>query len=40
MKKKNMKLKKYRSIENEEEGHNTWYTGRTTEMNVINGLQK
>ena len=28
MKKKNMKLKKYGSIENKEGGHNIWCTGR------------
>ena len=40
MKKKNMKLKKYGSIGNEEEGYNIWYTGRGTETNTINRLQK
>ena len=33
-----MKLKKYGSIENKRERHNTWYTGRCTETNTINGL--
>ena len=40
MKKKNTKLKKYRSIENEEEGHNIWCTERGMEINTINRLQK
>jgi len=40
IKKRNIKSKKYRSIENEKEGHNTYYTGRATEMNMINGSQK
>ena len=40
MKKKNTKLKKYRSIGNKEEGHNIWCIGRAIEMNMINGLQK
>jgi len=40
MKKRNMKLKKYGSIGNKEERHNTWYTGRVMEMNTINGSQK
>jgi len=40
MKKRNMKLKKYESTENKKERYNIWYTGRATEMNTINGLQK
>ena len=35
-----MKLKKYKSIENKEEGHNIQYTGRAMEINTINRLQK
>ena len=35
-----MKLKKYGSIENKEEGYNMQYTGRATEMNTIDRLQK
>jgi len=38
MKKRNVKLKKYKSIGNEEEGHNTWYTGRAIKINTINEL--
>ena len=37
IKKKNIKWKKSGSIENVEEEHNTWYTGRATEMNMTNG---
>ena len=37
MKKKNMKWKKSGSIGNMEEEHNTWYTGRAIEMNMISG---
>jgi len=40
MRKKNMKLKKSESIENEDGEHNIWYIGRAMEMNMINGLQK
>jgi len=40
MKKRNMKLKKYRSIGNKEEGHNIWYIGRAMETNTINESQK
>ena len=32
-----IKWKKSESIENVEEGHNTWYTGRVTVMNITNG---
>ena len=35
-----MKLKKYRSIENEEQEHSTWCTERAMEINTINRLQK
>jgi len=37
MKKRNTKLKKYRSIRNEEKKHNIWCIGRAMEMNTING---
>jgi len=37
MKKRNMRWKKSESIENEEGGHNTWFTGKDMEMNMING---
>ena len=37
MRKKNMKWKKSGSIENVEEGHNTWFTGKAMEMNMTNG---
>ena len=37
MKKKNMKLKKYGSIENKAERYNTWYIGRVMETNMTNG---
>jgi len=37
MKKRNMKWKKSESIENMEEGHNTWYIRRAMEMNITNG---
>ena len=32
-----MKWKKSGSTGNEEERHNTWFTGRNMEMNTING---
>ena len=32
-----MKWKKSESIENVEEGHNTWFTGKAMEMNMTNG---
>ena len=38
MKKRNMKSKKFRNIENVEEEHNTWYIGKVMGMNMINGL--
>ena len=36
MRKKNMKLKKYGSTENEAEEHNIWYIGKIMGMNMIN----
>ena len=39
MKKRNTKLKKYRSIGNVEKECNTWCIGKIMEMNMINGLQ-
>jgi len=36
MKKRNMKLKKFKSIENKEKKYNTWYIERVTGMNIIN----
>jgi len=38
MKKRNMKLKKYESIENKAEECNIWCTGKVMEMNMTNGL--
>ena len=38
MRKKNIKLKKSGSTENEAEEHSTSYIGRVMEMNMINGL--
>jgi len=40
MRKKNTKLKKYRSTGNEAEECNIWYIGKVMGMNIINGLQK
>jgi len=37
MKKKDMKWKKYRSIEHEDKEHNTWCIGRAMGTNTING---
>jgi len=37
MKKRNIKLKKYGSIENEAEECNTWCIGKVMRMNMING---
>ena len=34
-----MKLKKYRSIGNKTEKHNTWYIGKFIETSMINGSQ-
>ena len=39
MRKKSMKLKKYRSIENKTEKHNIWYIGKVMGMNIINRSQ-
>ena len=36
MKKKNIRWKKSGSTENKEGGHNTWFTGKNMEMNMIN----
>jgi len=36
MRKKNMKLKKYRSIGNKAEEHNTWYIGKIIGISMIN----
>ena len=33
-----MKSKKYRSIRNKVEEHNTWYTGKVMGTNMINRL--
>ena len=38
MRKKNMKLKKYKSIGNEAEEYNTWCIGDVMGMSIINGL--
>ena len=40
MKKRNMKLKKYRSTENEVEKHNIWYTGKVMEMGMTNVIRQ
>jgi len=38
MMKKNIKSKKYGSIRNKAEEHNTWCIGKVIEMSMINGL--
>ena len=38
IRKKNMKLKKYRSTGNKTKKHNTWYIGKVMGTNMINGL--
>ena len=40
MRKKNTKLKKYRSTGNEAEEYSIWYIGKNIETNTINGLWK
>ena len=40
MKKRNMKLKKYRSTENKIEKHNIWYTGKVMEMGMTNVIRQ
>ena len=37
MRKKNMKLKKYESIGNKVEEHDTWCIGKVMRTNMING---
>ena len=39
IKKRNIKLKKYRSTGNKIKGHNIWCTGKAMEMNMTNGSQ-
>ena len=38
MRKKSIKLKKYKSIRNKTEKHNTWCTGRDIGINMTNRL--